>query len=96
MPTPTLLLSTLKAAVPVQRRLRRHSKSAGLYGSPLWRPPLVANDIEIMKEVVFASAKMSRRLVAKEEMAFCADETNSPIPSFLRKKTSEGKGRNKP
>jgi hypothetical protein len=50
----------------------------------------------MMKEVVFASAKMSRRLVAKEEMAFSADETNSPMPSFLRKKTSEGRGRNKP
>jgi hypothetical protein len=39
---------------------------------------------------------MSRRLVAKEEMVFCEDETNSPIPSFLRKKTTEGRGRNKP
>jgi len=58
---------------------------------------LAADDLEMMmKEVVFASAKMSRRLVAKEEMAFCADETNSPMPSFLRKKTSEGRGRNKP
>ena len=58
---------------------------------------LAASDREMMmKEVVFASAKMSRRLVAKEEMAFCADETNSPMPSFLRKKTSEGRGRNKP
>jgi Ca-activated chloride channel family protein len=58
---------------------------------------LAAEDMEMMmKEVVFASAKMSRRLVAKEEMAFSADETNSPMPSFLRKKTSEGRGRNKP
>jgi Ca-activated chloride channel family protein len=58
---------------------------------------LAASDMEMMmKEVVFASARMSRRLVAKEEMAFCADETNSQMPSFLRKKVSEGRGRNKP
>jgi Ca-activated chloride channel family protein len=58
---------------------------------------LAANDLEMMmKEVVFASAKMSRRLVAREEMAFGIDETDSPMPSYLRKKVSEGRGRNQP
>ncbi len=58
---------------------------------------LAAEDLEMMmKEVVFASAKMSRRPVAREKMAFGVDETDSPMPSYLRKKVSEGRGRNKP
>jgi hypothetical protein len=39
---------------------------------------------------------MSRRLVSKEEMAYEGDETHvseSVMPSFLRKKVSEGKGK---
>jgi hypothetical protein len=40
--------------------------------------------------------RMSRRLVSKEEMAYAGDETHvsmSVMPSFLRKKVSEGKGK---
>jgi hypothetical protein len=40
--------------------------------------------------------RMSRRLVSKEEMAYDGDETHiseSIMPSFLRKKVSEGKGK---
>jgi hypothetical protein len=44
---------------------------------------LAASDMEMMmKDVVFASAKMLRRLMAKEEAAYSTDETDSPMPSF--------------
>jgi hypothetical protein len=50
------------------------------------------------KEVRYSMMRMSRRLVSKEEMAYAGDETDiseSVIPSFLRKKVSEGKGKQK-
>jgi hypothetical protein len=40
--------------------------------------------------------RMSRRLASKEEMAYERDETHvseSVVPSYLRKKVSEGKGK---
>ena len=48
------------------------------------------------KEVRFNSRKMSKRLVANNEMADSADETNFCMPAFLRKKDEEGKGREAP
>ena len=50
----------------------------------------------LAKEVRYSMMRMSRRLVSKEEMAYEVDETHvseSVMPSFLRKKVSEGKGR---
>lgn len=55
---------------------------------------LTEEDLEMMsKEVRYSAYRMSSRLTSKSETAFCMDETNLDIPSFLRKKASEGKGR---
>lgn len=55
---------------------------------------LADRDPEMMsKEARFSSRKMSKRLVANSEVAFLADETNSDMPAFLRKKSEEGRGR---
>jgi Ca-activated chloride channel family protein len=58
---------------------------------------LADQDSEMMaKEVRYSMMRMSRRLVSKEEMAYAGDETHvseSVMPSFLRKKVSEGKGK---
>ena len=55
---------------------------------------LAEHDAEMMsKEVMFSQRKMSSRLSASYEMAYSADETHSAMPSFLRKKAEEGKGR---
>lgn len=58
---------------------------------------LADQDSEMMaKEVRYSMMRMSRRLVSKEEMAYDGDETHvseSIMPSFLRKKVSEGKGK---
>jgi hypothetical protein len=55
---------------------------------------LTEEDMEMMsKEVQYSAFRMSRRLASKSEMAFGIDETNLDMPSFLRKKESEGKGR---
>lgn len=58
---------------------------------------LADEDSEMMaKEVRYSMMRMSRRLVSKEEMAYAGDETEiseSVMPSFLRKKVSEGKGK---
>ena len=46
------------------------------------------------KEVNYSMARMSRRLVASEETEFTGDEIQSlAMPAFLRKKVSEGKGK---
>ena len=45
------------------------------------------------KEVSFSAYRMSNRLASKQEMRNMSDETESNIPSFLRKKESEGRGR---
>lgn len=58
---------------------------------------LAERDPEMMsKEVVFSSRKMSRRLVARNEIRFSVDETSFDMPAFLRKKSEEGKGRTGP
>ena len=55
---------------------------------------LAEEDMEMMiKEVSFSAYRMSNRLVSKQEMRYMSDETESSIPSFLRKKESEGRGR---
>ena len=55
---------------------------------------LAEDDMEMMiKEVGFTAYRMSNRLVSKQEMNYMADETESNMPSFLRKKESEGRGR---
>ncbi len=55
---------------------------------------LAEEDMEMMiKEVSFSAYRMSNRLVSKQEVLYRSDETESDIPSFLRKKESEGRGR---
>ena len=56
---------------------------------------LAEQDIEMMsKEVNYSMVRMSRRLVAHEETEFTGDEIQSmAMPAFLRKKVSEGKGK---
>jgi len=48
----------------------------------------------MMKEVSYSMLRMSRRLAPLEDIRFGKDETDSvAIPSFLRKKVSEGRGK---
>lgn len=47
----------------------------------------------MMKEAHYSAMKMSNRLASKDEMAYSMDETELDMPSFLRKKESEGRGR---
>ena len=55
---------------------------------------LAAVDLEMLsKEVMFSSAKMSRRLESVHEVLYCMDQTEEAMPSFLRKKAEEGRGR---
>jgi len=55
---------------------------------------LANEDTQMMsKEIRFSAMRMSNRLTQKSEVAYSCDETNMPIPSFLRKKVEEGKGR---
>jgi Ca-activated chloride channel family protein len=55
---------------------------------------LADRDPEMMsKEARFSSRKMSKRLVANQEVVFSGDETDMEIPAFLRKKSEEGKGK---
>ena len=58
---------------------------------------LADEDTELMaKEVRYSMMRMSSRLASKSEMAYEDDETHlseSVMPSFLRKKVSEGKGK---
>ena len=55
---------------------------------------LAEQDAEMMsKEVMFSQRKMSSRLNARHEVSYSMDETHSAMPSFLRKKAEEGKGR---
>ena len=50
--------------------------------------------VMMMKEVRYSMSRMSSRLVAKHDMAFVSDEMDDvEMPAFLRKKVSEGKGK---
>jgi Ca-activated chloride channel family protein len=58
---------------------------------------LAEEDMDMMiKEVSYSSMRMSRRLASRSEVMFSADETESEMPAFLRKKESEGRGRRDP
>jgi hypothetical protein len=50
----------------------------------------------MIKEVSYSSMRMSKSLASKSEVMFCMDETESNMPSFLRKKETEGRGRKTP
>ena len=73
------------------------------FGSNEWLKAKIAQlrrmteeDMEMMsKEMQYTAYRMSSRLASKSEVAFCMDETNADMPSFLRKKESEGRGRSK-
>jgi hypothetical protein len=57
---------------------------------------MTEEDMEMMsKEMQYTAYRMSSRLASKSEVAFSMDETNLNMPSFLRKKESEGRGRSK-
>lgn len=73
---------------------QRFAQNAWLSGKLERLREMAQRDPQMMsKELHFNSMRMSRRLVAKSEIAFCVDETDSDIPAFLRKKLEEGKGR---
>lgn len=58
---------------------------------------LAERDPDMMvKEVRFSAMRMSTRLSAKSEARYSGDETAFEIPSFLRKKSQEGRGKQKP
>lgn len=81
--------------------LAKLEKMYHLYGEHAWLNAkmqqlhrLAIEDMEMMvKEASFTAFRMSKRLVDKSEMLFGIDETNSNMPSFLRKKELEGRGR---
>ena len=55
---------------------------------------LADHDAEMMsKEVMFSQRKMSSRLNARVDVMYSMDETHAAMPSYLRKKAEEGKGR---
>jgi Ca-activated chloride channel family protein len=56
---------------------------------------LIERDAEMaQKELAYSARVFETRLVAKHEASFSLDETDrTDIPAFLRKKTSEGRGR---
>jgi Ca-activated chloride channel family protein len=55
---------------------------------------MALEDSEMMvKEVSFLYRRMNSRSVATAEGLYVADETESNLPAFLRKKASEGRGR---
>jgi len=56
---------------------------------------LAEEDMEMMiKEAHFSASRSMQRLVSLDEILFCKDETeSSDMPSYLRKKVSEGRGR---
>ena len=57
---------------------------------------MTEEDMEMMsKEMQYSAYRLSNRLASKSEVAFSMDETNLNMPSFLRKKESEGRGRSK-
>jgi len=58
---------------------------------------LAEEDMMMMvKEASFSAMRMSKSLASKSEVMFCMDETESNMPSFLRKKETEGRGRRMP
>ena len=58
---------------------------------------LAEEDMMMMiKEASFSAMRMSKSLASKSEVMFCMDETESNMPSFLRKKETEGRGRKTP
>ena len=58
---------------------------------------LAEEDMMMMvKEASFSAVRMSKSLASKSEIMFCMDETESNMPSFLRKKETEGRGRRTP
>jgi len=58
---------------------------------------LAEEDMMMMvKEASFSAMRMSKSLASKSEVMFCMDETESNMPSFLRKKETEGRGRRTP
>jgi Ca-activated chloride channel family protein len=58
---------------------------------------LAERDPEMMvKEVRFSAMRMSTRLSAKSEARYSSDETDVVMPAFLRKKSQEGRGKQKP
>jgi len=58
---------------------------------------LVAQDVDMaQKEMLYSSGKIRFRLAQKSEAHSVTDETASlEVPAFLRRKTSEGRGRSK-
>ena len=55
---------------------------------------LAEHDAEMMgKESQFSARRMSSRLSMRDEILYSRDETGSDMPTFLRKKAEEGKGR---
>jgi len=58
---------------------------------------LAEEDMDMMiKEVSYSSMRMSKSLASRSEVMFSEDETESNMPSFLRKKETEGRGRRTP
>jgi Ca-activated chloride channel family protein len=58
---------------------------------------LAERDPDMMvKEVRFSAMRMWTRLSSQSEARFSGDETGVDIPAFLRKKSQEGRGKQKP
>ena len=73
---------------------KRFGQHAWLSGKLSRLRELAEQDPEMMsKEIRFSSARMASRLAQVDDAPFGADQTDAPMPAFLRKKLVEGKGR---
>lgn len=73
---------------------KRFGQHAWLSGKLSRLRELAEQDPEMMsKELRFSSARMASRLAQVDDVPFDSDQTDAPIPAFLRKKLEEGKGR---
>jgi Ca-activated chloride channel homolog len=73
---------------------KRFGQHAWLSGKLSRLRELAEQDPEMMsKEIRFSSARMASRLAQVDDAPFDSDQTDAPMPAFLRKKLVEGKGR---
>ena len=73
---------------------KRFGQHAWLSGKLSRLRELAEQDPEMMsKELRFSSARMASRLAQVDDAPFDSDQTDAPMPAFLRKKLVEGKGR---
>ena len=85
---------TLEARSMMTDLEKRFGQHAWLSGKLSRLRELAEQDPEMMsKEIRFSSVRMASRLAHVDDVPFDSDQTDAPMPAFLRKKLVEGKGR---